>query len=46
MWVVGERVTFKGHPGEPLPPNQVAKKKIWEVRGDGEAPWDPHTHSV
>ena len=28
---VGERVTFEGHPGEPLPPNQVAKKKIWEA---------------
>ena len=28
---VGERVTFEGHPGEPLPPNQVAKKKVWEA---------------
>ena len=21
----------QGHPGEPLPPNQIAKKKIWEA---------------
>ena len=28
---IGERVTFAGHPGEPLPPNQVAKKKVWEA---------------
>ena len=28
---VGERVTFEGCPGEPLPPNQVAKKKVWEA---------------
>ena len=28
---VGERVFFDGHPGEPLPPNQIAKKKVWEA---------------
>jgi methionyl-tRNA synthetase len=28
---VGERIMFSGHPGEPLPPNQIAKKKVWEA---------------
>ena len=28
---IGERIMFKGHPGEPLPPNQIAKKKVWEA---------------
>jgi len=28
---VGERVRFEGHPGEPLAPNVIAKKKVWEA---------------
>ena len=28
---VGERVVFDGHPGEPLAPNVIAKKKVWEA---------------
>jgi methionyl-tRNA synthetase len=28
---VGERIFFEGHPGDPLPPNQIAKKKVWEA---------------
>ena len=28
---IGERVTFKGCPGEPLPFNQVNKKKVFEA---------------
>lgn len=28
---IGERITFEGCPGEPLPANQVAKKKVWEA---------------
>ena len=28
---IGERIAFDGHPGEPLPPNQVSKKKVWEA---------------
>jgi len=28
---IGERIVFEGHPGEPLPPNQIAKKKVWEA---------------
>eukprot|EP00310_Coccolithus_braarudii_P025847 CAMPEP_0183332306 /NCGR_PEP_ID=MMETSP0164_2-20130417/1524_1 /TAXON_ID=221442 /ORGANISM="Coccolithus pelagicus ssp braarudi, Strain PLY182g" /LENGTH=385 /DNA_ID=CAMNT_0025501009 /DNA_START=22 /DNA_END=1179 /DNA_ORIENTATION=+ len=28
---VGERVLFEGHPGEPLAPNVIAKKKVFEA---------------
>ena len=28
---IGERIMFDGCPGEPLPANQVAKKKVWEA---------------
>ena len=28
---VGERIHFEGHAGEPLPPNQISKKKVWEA---------------
>jgi len=28
---LGERVFFEGHPGEPLAPNVIAKKKVWEA---------------
>ena len=28
--VAGDRITFMGFIGEPLPPNQIAKKKVFE----------------
>merc|ERR1712070_1175648 len=28
---IGERIFFEGHPGEPLAPNVIAKKKVWEA---------------
>lgn len=28
---VGERIMFEGCPGEPLAPNVIAKKKVWEA---------------
>ena len=28
---IGERIVFDGHPGEPLAPNVIAKKKVWEA---------------
>jgi len=28
---IGERIFFDGHPGEPLAPNVINKKKVWEA---------------